>query len=316
MPTLFVLSLLLVACGATGQRDDGGGRDGERLSVVATTTILEDLTREVTGEIADVSALMPAGSDPHNFGASARQLAEMQEADLVVANGADFEEQLQSALAEVERSGVPVFRATDHIEPLVVDAEAGGQTAAAADGRVDDGSIDPHFWQDPTRSADVVRALGTQIGELTDDPSVVAQRAEAYAMRLGDVDREIKDLLAGIPPDERTLVTTHRAFAYFADRYDFTIVGTVIPSVSTGAEPSARDLETLAAAAQQAGVRAVFTESTASTQLTETLAREVGPQIEVVELYSDALGGEGSEAATYVDMLRTNARRINGALRS
>ncbi len=305
--TMFVLALVLVACSTGGlptDDDPPSASAGQRLSVVATTTILADMAGEVAGDSAEVSALIPAGSDPHNYEASAQQLVQLQEADLVVSNGADFEEQLAQALTEAARTGVPVFRATDHVDTLTADDN---EPAGA-------GGVDPHFWQDPARAADVVRALGTEIAALADEPADVQQRASAYARQLEDLDREIEDLLAGIPDDERTLVTNHAAFAYFADRYDFTIVGTVIPSVSTGAEPSARDLEELADTIRRAGVRAVFTENTAPTQLAETLAQEVGIQVDVVELYSDALDETDPDAATYVDMLRTNARRIGAAL--
>lgn len=354
---VFVFAILLAACGSreatTDSQDSGGG-----LSIVATTTILGDVTSEVLGDAGEVSVLMPAGTDPHTFEPSARQLAEMQEADLIVANGANLEENLQDPLTEAEDAGVPVFHAIDHVETLAFeghegedehageeDQHAGEEDQHASEGEHtseedqhasedehageesehsgeeaehahEEGAADPHFWMDPTRMADAVVALGEQIGDVTDNPDAIGEQADRYAGQLEDLDGEVVDTLASIPDDQRTLVTNHEAFNYFAEHYGFTIVGTVIPSLSTGAEPSAQDLEELAHTVQQEGVRAVFAENTQPEQLAQTLAQEAGADVQVVELYSDALGEEGSDAATYPDMLRANAQLISDALGS
>lgn len=309
---VFVLALLLNACGSFGETSAGGA--GDPLSVVATTTILADVTSNVTGAAAEVTTLMEPGSDPHNFEASAQQLAALQTADLIVANGGNLEEHLLGSLAEAERAGVAVFSATDHIEPLTFNGEHDHDEEAHADEDHDEDSVDPHFWTDPIRMADVARALGEQIGELSGDVDTVTGRADDYAAQLEELDADIDDTLAAIPEDDRTLVTNHEAFNYFADRYDFTIVGTVIPGLSTGAEPSARDLEELVHTIEQHQVNAVFTENTAPEQLPQTLAAEVGTGIQVVELHSDSLGQEGSGATTYIDMLATNAELVRQAL--
>ena len=314
------IALLATACGPGGATTASGSETSRALSVVATTTILADVTGQVAGDTAQVTTLMEAGADPHNFEASAQALALMQEADLIVANGAGLEEQLQGPIAEAERTGVPVFHATDHIETL---------TFAGTDGHDEDeprhdedepgheheaGAVDPHFWMDPTRMADVARALGTQIGSLSSDAGAISAQADDYAAQLEQIDTEITRALASIPDGDRTLVTNHEAFNYFAERYDFTIVGTVIPGLSTGAEPSARDLEELVHTIERQQVSAVFTENTAPEQLTQTLAAEVGSDVEVIELYSDSIGDDGSGATTYIEMLTANAELISGAL--
>jgi zinc/manganese transport system substrate-binding protein len=338
-------TLMLTACqtdAASIGQTSGASAGTDPLSIVATTTILADVTARVAGDAAEVTAVMEIGADPHNFEASARQLAEMQEADLIVANGANLEEHLLDPLAEAERAGVPVFHATDHIEILTLTSgrahesdaheeaaaseaahdeasETAPQTARASEAEPQDhaheeGSVDPHFWMDPLRMADVARALGEQIAELSGDADAIGARADDYAAQLERLDRDIDEILEAIPDDARTLVTNHESFNYFADRYGFTVVGTVIPSVTTGAEPSAQDLEALANTIEQRQVTAVFAENTAPEQLAQTLAAEVGTEVQVVELYSDSLGEEGSDAATYVDMLAANAELIRRAL--
>ena len=318
---LSALAVVLAACGTAGSAASTSS-EGDRLSIVATTTILGDVASQLVGHAGDVSVLMPAGTDPHNFEASAQQLAQILEADLIVANGANLEEHLLDHLADAENAGVPVFHATDHVETLAfedgheAEERAGDEQAAQDEPAHEEGSVDPHFWMDPTRTANVVAALGEQIGELTGDPDAARAQADRYAGELADLDDEVVDTLAAIPDSERTMVTNHEAFNYFAEHYGFTIVGTVIPGLSTGAEPSAQDLEALIHTIQEEQVGAVFAENIQPEQLAEILAHEAGADVQVVELYSDSLGNQGSEAATYPDMLRANARLISEALGS
>lgn len=160
-----------------------------------------------------------------------------------------------------------------------------------------------------------MRALGA---ELVDASDALGPRwrenAGRYADELDDLDAE---QLAGLPDDRRRLVTNHDAFAYFAQRYDLTVVGTVIPGGTTLEDPSAVDLEALAATIADQGVPAIFAENTSTSALAQALADETGSDVEVVEvveLYSDSLGEPGFDGATYADMPRTNARRIAEAL--
>jgi zinc/manganese transport system substrate-binding protein len=313
------VALLAAACGGAAD----GSTDGPR--IVATTSIMGDVTAQLVGDAAAVTVLMDAGADPHNFEPSARQLGDLTDADLIVANGGGLEAQLAGPIDEAERAGVPVFQATDHIELLPADdhADAYDPTDTSqpphasdrpADGGHGHGSADPHFWMDPLRMAEVVRALGRQVGAATDTPQRSADRALRYAAELRALDERIEAVLADVPEEQRTLVTNHETLGYLADRYGFTVVGTVIPGVTTGAEPTAQDMEDLTHVIRDTGVQAIFTDSTAPTDLAQTLAAEAGTDVQVVQLYSEALGVSGSRAATYVDMLETDAGRIARAL--
>jgi zinc/manganese transport system substrate-binding protein len=148
--------------------------------------------------------------------------------------------------------------------------------------------------------------------EALDTPDQRA-RVQRYLDQLDDLDAEVAGLVAAIPADRRILVTNHEVFGYFADRYGFEVLGAVLPGGSTLAEPSAADLAALADQIAQAGVPAIFAETSSPTRLAEALAAE-GQGVEVVELYSESLGEAGSDGATYLDMVRTNARRIAAAL--
>jgi zinc/manganese transport system substrate-binding protein len=303
--------LLAAACGssgggasAEGAADGGGGAgsDGERPTIVVTTTILGDIVQNVAGEEAEVEVLLPRGADPHEASLSARQAEDMTDADLLVTNGAGFEEGMASVIASVEDAGTPVFAFADHVDLL----------PAGEDDH--DATGDPHVWTDPARMAAATAQLGERIAELDGlDVAVIEASTADYVAALEELDRELDDMLAPIPAQQRVLVTNHEVFGYFADRYDFEVVGAVIPAQSTLAEASPAGIEELADTIEREGVRAIFAESTQSTDLAEALADQVG-DIEVVTLFTESLGDDGSGAETYVDMMRTNAQLVVEAL--
>jgi zinc/manganese transport system substrate-binding protein len=141
----------------------------------------------------------------------------------------------------------------------------------------------------------------------------VEERVVDYLAELESLHLEVEGLLAGIPAEDRVLVTNHEVFGYFADRYDFDVLGVIIPGGSTLAEPSAEDLADLAREIDERGVPAIFAETSSPTRLADALAAE-GTDVEVVELYSESLGEPGSPGDTYTGMVRTNAERIAAAL--
>ena len=145
------------------------------------------------------------------------------------------------------------------------------------------------------------------------DAEAVRANADDYISELNELDEEVTGMLAGLSDDQRVLITNHEVFGYFADRYDFEVVGTIIPSGSTNDGANAQDLAELAETIEHEGVPAIFGESSSSSELVETLADEVG-DVEIVELFSESLGEEGSCGDTYTNMVRTNAERIAAAL--
>lgn len=303
---------MTTAAGCGGDDDAGASSDGPR--IVVTTSILGDMVRNVVGDQADVDVIMPIGADPHEFAASARQAEAMQDADLLVVNGAGFEQGLDGIIDGARDDGTPVFTFADHVTLRTLD---GGEHEHEDEdaGHDHEGSDDPHIWTDPTMMADAVGALAENVAELEGvDAATIEQSATSYGAQLTDLDTEITAVLAPIPDDRRVLVTNHEALGYFAARYGFEVIGAVIPSLTTSAGASAGDLEDLADIIRDAGVPAIFGETTQPTQLADALADDVGGDVQVVELYTESLGEEGSGAETYIGMLRTNAQRIAAAL--
>ena len=270
---------------------------------MATTGIWADIAgRVVCDGSLDVRTIVPTGGDPHSFEPSLADREMLDGATLVVANGLGLEETLDDTLQQVEAGGVPVFRAGDHVE-----------TIRGSDQRDEDGDgADPHIWLDPTRVAAVLPALGAALVEAGVDQATVDDCVTSAQADLAGLDEELASTFAAIPAARRKLVTNHDALGYLADRYDLEIVGSVLPSTSTLTEASTGELEELGTAIEEAGVPAIFAERLGNSADAEALADRLG--VELVELYSDALGEQGSGADTYEGMLRTDATSIADAL--
>lgn len=300
LPVLALAAALFAACG--GGADSTGSSEGGAPSIVVTTNILGDVVSSIVGDSAEISVVMPVGSSPHDFQASAQEAAAIRSADLLVVNGGGFEEGLLDVIEGAERDGVPVVEALAAVDGL----EAEGDHGDAAD---------PHFFTDPVRmSAAVERIAEAVVDEVPDiDAEAVRQLTEEYVAELDELHRDIESELSAIPVEERVLVTNHEVFGYFADRYGFEVVGTVIPGGSTSDAGSGRALADLVQVVRERDVAAVFADTSSPDELARTLAAEVG-DVEVVELFSESLGEPGSGAATYLEMMRTNARLIVEAL--
>lgn len=289
----------LAACGS----DDGDGS----VTVAATTGINADIAQALAGPDADVEQIVPDGASPHDFELSAEDRQRLEEADLVVANGAGLE-----AGIPLDDLDAPTWEMTQHVGALRRPLEVEGAEEEGEE------TSDPHVWMDPTRVAAAVPSLAGALAEA--DPEHGAEyrrRAERYAKRLRSLDGQMARTLKRVPPQDRELVTSHDAVGYFADRYGFDVVGTVIPSLTTRADSSAAELEALADVIEEHDVRAIFAETTQPARLAEALADEVGGEggsVHVVELFTESLGEQGSGAETYVGMLRTDAQRIAEAL--
>ncbi len=174
---------------------------------------------------------------------------------------------------------------------------------------------DPHFFTDPVRMAEAVEAIGAFLAAEVEGIDVAAldEAVDGYLTELDTLHADVESLVAAIPEDRRVLITNHEVFGYFADRYGFEVVGTVIPGGSTVDSASAGELAELVEVIEAEGVPAIFTDAASSSSLAETLAAEVG-EVAIVDLFTESLGDAESEGATYLDMVRTNAARISAAL--
>jgi ABC-type Zn uptake system ZnuABC Zn-binding protein ZnuA len=285
-------ALVLAAAGCSGA-DGAGSGDGGRLRVVATTTQVADLAANVGGDRVQVTSLLKPGVDAHDYEPSPADLDAIARADVVLENGVGLEEWLDDT---IQASG---------FDGPVVDTSQGVRL------RMVGGEPDPHIWQNP-RNAQVM-AANIERGLARVEPAAAGAfqaNLAAYTRQLQALDAEIQRQIDSLA--NRKLVTNHDAFAYYLDRYGLELVGSVIPSFDSAAELSGRDLRDLVAKVRATGVRAIFSETTLPPRAAEAIGREAGVKVVVGEdaLYGDALGPPGSDADTYLKMLRHNTTTI------
>lgn len=332
-------SLILTACGVSNERADGDRPRTALPQVVVTTDILGDIVGEVVGDLAEVEVIMPSGSSPHDFQASARQAETMENADLLITNGAGFEAGMTALIEGVADAGTAVFAFADAVDLRTLDeprddaearhddhadeateaeheeAEAEAEAEHGGDDNHEAEGLDPHLWTDPQMISTALKALEPLLAELDDiDSGALAEQFGQYLGELQTLTTDIDQTLSVIPPDRRVLVTNHEVFGYFSDRFDLRVVGTIIPALTTDAEPSAAGMDELIDVIEAEAVPAIFVESTQSTRLADAIAGESGDAVEVIQLFSESLGEIGSGADTYLTMMRTNASLIAGAL--
>jgi manganese/iron transport system substrate-binding protein len=282
---------------------------GQQLQVVATTSIVGDLVRNVDDDLIDLAVMLPPGSDPHTFQPAPRDAALVADAHVVFINGLDLEEFLAEL---IDNAGG---------EATVIPVSAGIETRQFGDGREHDDDTghqhrgaDPHVWMSPANAIVMVNNVEQALSTL--DPAnaeAYEARAKAYEAQLAELDEWVKKQIETIPAENREMVTDHDAFGYYAERYGLEIVGTVIPAYSTNAEPSAQELAELEDAIGEYGVKAVFVGTMVNPVLSQQVAEDLG--IQLIPLYTGSLGEPGSDAETYIDFIHYNTTAIVDALR-
>jgi ABC-type Zn uptake system ZnuABC Zn-binding protein ZnuA len=267
--------------------------------ILASTSFLADITRNVAGDRVTVDALLPAGADPHSYQPTPQDVARISESKLLLINGADYEHFLEALLENTDG------------ERTVIEASAG--ISPRTDAALENG-MDPHLWLDPNHV--VVYAENIRDALTHFDPegeAIYRSNADGYTAELKDLDSWIVSQVDQIPTDRRLLVTNHEAFGYFAERYGFTVVGTVIESFSSDASPSAQQLAALIDQIRSSGAPAIFLDASDNTMLARQIASETDVKV-VTNLYLESLT-DGAPAPTYIDMMKHNVTQIVQALR-
>lgn len=288
---------------------------GDRLAVVATTTIVGDVVAQIGGNHITLDVLIPPDTDPHSFDPTPRDLARISEARLLFANGAGLEEFLSRMIASANES-LPVVEVSRQVKLLPFEEEDHPAEGAAATEEADHDHAagDPHTWTDPNNVLLWVDEIENALVEA--DPSHAAayrENAAAYRAQLSDLDAWIRTQVEDIPPANRKILTDHRLFTYFAARYGFEQVGTVIPSYSTLSAPSAQELATLESDVKRVGVKVIFVSSNVNPMLSERVAQDTG--IRLVTIYSGSLSAPDGPAGSYLAYMRYNVQVIGGALK-
>lgn len=284
-----VLALLGAGCG-------GSGSAGGKLDVVATTTQIGDWVREVGGNAVSVDQVLQPNTDPHEYEPRPSDVEAAAGASLVFANG----DKLDSWIDQIVSDGGSGAEVVD-LGSTVPERLPGESSGAEAS------KYDPHWWHDPRNAEAAVREIARRLAVA--DPAhraVYRRNAAAYLERLRRLDAGIARCIDTVPAAERKLVTDHDAFGYFARRYGIDVIGAVIPSQTTQAQPSAKDVSELIELIEREGVKAVFPESSLSAKVADAISRQTGAST-AYTLYGDTLGPAGSSGATYLSMEAANA---------
>jgi ABC-type Zn uptake system ZnuABC Zn-binding protein ZnuA len=310
---LALLLPLLLSCAprpepATMPRDPGLPK------VLVVESYLADITQAISADRLSVETLMPLGIDPHAFEPSPRDIARIADSTVLVINGAGFEGWLVETLENAggQRS---VIEAAANLQSRT---KREGEEAVLGPGEEEHGHHDegdPHFWLDPTMVIRYVENI--RDGLISADPAgkeIYTHNAAAYIEQLKALDAEIQAQVEAVPPEKRLIVTNHESFGYYADRYGFTIIGTVIPSVSSDAAPSAQQLARLIDHIRATGASALFLETGTNPKLAEQIAADTNIRV-VTGLHTHSLTGSDGPAPTYIEMMRDNTRLIIQALR-
>ena len=293
---LTVLSVLfLTSCGSAPKSNDN------TLRVLASTSVLADITQNIAGDRAQVELLLPIGADPHSYQAAPADVAKISDSDLLVLNGLEYEHFIETLL-HAQRAGN---------EKMIVEATAGLSPRKDAG---NEHGIDPHMWLDPNLVVTYVENI--RDGLIQVDPEgteTYKSNADAYIAQLKDLDGWIVEQVNTIPAERRLLVTNHEAVGYFAERYGFEMAGSVIPSFSSNAAPSAQEIARLIDVIKKINAPAIFLDTADNNVLAQQIAGETSVMI-VDDLHLESLT-EGAPAATYIEMMKYNVSRIVEALK-
>ncbi len=253
------------------------------------------MARNVAGDRKVIDSLLPAGTDPHSYQPTPQDMAKIEQSQLIIINGAGYEQFLAGLIAGAEKN--------------VIEASAG-----LSPGEDAEHGVDPHMWLDPNLVVAYVENIRRALTEYDPDGVEVYQsNADAYITKLQELDDWIKSQVELIPADKRLLVTNHEAFGYFAERYDFDVVGTIVPSFSSNAAPSAQQMAGLIDEIKRLNAPAIFLDTADNNTLAKQIADETGITV-IDDLHLESLT-EGSPAATYFEMMKYNVSRIVEALK-
>lgn len=293
-----LLVALLAACGSDDAASDTTAKP-DAPTIVATTSPIAALVKDLVGEDAHVEVLIPNNLDPHDFQASVKDAVKLSKADLIVMNGAELESGVEDAIGQAQKDGVPVFAVADHVD-LVKGEEHGHEGEDAHSGEEHHhGAFDPHIWLDPVLMAQGMKALAPVVEkELSID---LGTRADEQQTRLSELHAALEGQAETIPAARRKLVTGHESLTYFSRRYGFETVGAVIPSLSSQAEASAAQVRDVVDTIRRERVPVIFSETGTPKAVAQAIAADSGA--EVIPLNSHAVADDGSYYTTMKDLM-------------
>ena len=297
----FLLSALLVLCASCAESSGSVKREGT-IKVVTTTAMIGDLVKNIAGEKADVVSLMGTGVDPHLYKASAGDVDKLAGADMIFYNGLHLEGKITDVLSQMRKSGIFTVGVAEGIDKSLLFSPEEYE-----------GYYDPHIWFDVVLWKKAARVVMDAFS-LYDpqDAPVYRSNAESYLKKLDLLQSYIENKIALLRPERRVLITAHDAFNYFGRSYGFEVMG--LQGISTDSEASVADIQNLSRVIAERMIPAVFIETSISPRYMRALRASVkarGFDVRIGgSLYSDSMGGPGTEEGSYIGMFRSNVDTI------
>ncbi len=332
--TALTLAFGLISCSGNEQVNSNSGTEensavntsstatGERPLVVATTSVICDLTKQVAAETVDLKCLVDAGQDPHTYQPKPDDRKAIEQANLVLYGGYDFEPSIiklveassnQAPKVAVHEVAVPkpiMGEEHDHGHSGHKEEKHDGHDHDKEEKHSEEKAPDPHVWHNPQNGVQMVEAIRSNLEKVApDNAQLYAANAEKVTGELKEIDSWIKKNVATIPENQRKLVTTHDALSYYTQAYNIDYEG-AIEGLSTEVEPTASRIAELSKEIKQENVPTIFAESTHSPKLIERVAQEANVKVSEERLYADNLGEQGSDADSYQKMLVANTKAI------
>ena len=304
-----VAATLLTGCGT--QSDEAGNAASGKLKVMTTFYPMYEFSKQVAGDLADVSVLVPAGTEPHDWEPTPKDVAQIASSNLFVYNGAGFEAWVEDVLANADAKKTKIVEASKGIE-LMEGAdphEHEGEEEGAHEGEAQ--GLDPHVWLDPVLAQKEVETIAAAFAEVDPDHAAdYKKNADAYIAKLQELDNTFKTGLSHVK--SREFVTSHTAFSYLAKRYELT--QEPISGISPEQEPTASEMKEIVEFAKQHEVKTIFFETLASPKVAEAVAREVGAQTAVLNPLEGLTEEEKSSGLDYIGVMKKNLEALEKAL--
>ena len=294
-------AIFLTSCAIPAQPE------ADALKILASTSFLADITRNVAGDRAQVESLLPVGADPHAYQTTPSDLVKISESSVLILNGLEYEHFVESLLENAGGERL-VVTASEGLEPHQIEGQEGD---AEDEHSYETG--DPHMWLDPVLVVTYVENI--RDGLSAADPEgaeTYKTNAETYIAELEELDAFIRQQVESIPIERRLLVTNHEALGYFAKRYGFQVADTILPGSSSNASASAREVAAAIETIKSSGAPAIFLDEVENASLANQISAETG--VKVVEgLHLESLT-DGAPAGTYIDMMKYNVSLLVQAL--
>jgi manganese/iron transport system substrate-binding protein len=312
--TNLTLLLGLWGCNSSVPQTSETPATPRRPLVVATTSVLCDLTRQVAEQTVDLKCLVGAGEDPHVYQPTPEDRKAIDSADLIFYAGYDFDTNL-AKLATATSNPAPKVAVHEKAVPNPIlgephDHEAGDHHEHEAQDSDHETTPDPHVWHDPKNGIRMVKVISNSLKELEkNQASFYQNNTQNISNELQQIDSWIQSQINTIPESQRKLVTTHDALGYYVNAYGLNFEG-ALEGLSTEAAPTAARVGELVAEIRQEGVPTIFAETTINSKLIEQVAKEANVKVSEQKLIADSLGEPGTGGETYQKMLIKNTQTI------